>query len=97
MSKLLQPIVATAVLVCVLGTACPGCIVELFSDEEDEGRVYEGYTIADVNGNWMWEGSPNGPNVTATATESDGSTSGFSAPQKVWRRWVYLPVTLNGR
>ena len=64
----------------VSGTACPGCVVEIFSDEEDEGQVYEGYVIADGSGNWIWTGSPSGPHVTATATDEAGNTSAFSAP-----------------
>jgi len=79
----------------VSGTTCPECIVEVFSDAEDEGRVYEGYAIADGNGNWTWTGSPSGPYVTATATDEAGNTSPFSAPLMVWRKWIYLPVILR--
>ena len=35
-----------------------------------------------------------GPFVTATATDPDGNTSEFSAPQRVWRR-IYLPIILK--
>lgn len=64
----------------VSGTACPSCIVEIFSDTGDEGAVYEGQTQADENGAFAFEkGAPlAGPHLTATAT--DESTSEFSLP-----------------
>jgi len=67
----------------VMGTACPNCTIDVYSDEEDEGRVYEGSTTANGAGNWSFDGSPEGPNVTATATDADGNTSEFSAPAAV--------------
>ncbi|MDO8614911.1 MAG: hypothetical protein Q7T33_04125 [Dehalococcoidia bacterium] len=63
-----------------VGTACAGCTVELFSDGEDEGRVYEGTATADGTGNWTLNPSVSGPNLTATATDAAGNTSEFSAP-----------------
>jgi Ca2+-binding RTX toxin-like protein len=62
------------------GTACAGCTVDVYSDDEDEGRVYHGSTVADVSGNWRFTHPVVGPNVTATATDANGSTSEFSAP-----------------
>jgi parallel beta-helix repeat protein len=67
----------------VMGTACPNCEVDIYSDDEDEGRVYEGATTADGDGDWSFAGSPEGPNVTATATDAGGNTSEFSAPAAV--------------
>src|SRR5207247_5968648 len=32
------------------GTACGGCTVDVYSDDEDEGRVYHGSTTADASG-----------------------------------------------
>jgi hypothetical protein len=64
----------------VFGTACPGCLVDVYSDDEDEGEVYAGSTTADGDGNWSFSGTPGGPNITATATDSDGNTSEFSEP-----------------
>jgi len=64
----------------VMGTACPNCTVDVYSDDEDEGRVYEGSTTANGAGNWSFGGSLDGPNITATATDSGGNTSEFSAP-----------------
>jgi hypothetical protein len=67
----------------VIGTACANCIIDIYSDEEDEGEVYEGSTTADGDGNWSFPGLPEGPNVTATATDSFGNTSEFSNPVAV--------------
>jgi hypothetical protein len=64
----------------VFGTACPNCIIDVYSDAEDEGRVYEGSNTADGDGNWSLSGTPDGPNITATATDSEGNTSEFSEP-----------------
>jgi hypothetical protein len=79
----------------VAGTACAGCIIELFSDEEDEGAIYEGTAVADNSGNWTWTGSPTGPFVTATATDAAGNTSAFSTPQRMWQHRVYVPLVLR--
>ena len=81
----------------VSGTACPGCKVEVFSDDEDEGRSYESTAVADASGNFcLVLGSPlAGAYVTATATDGGGNTSGFSAPDTpAWR--LYLPLVLRG-
>jgi hypothetical protein len=69
----------------VAGTACPGCEVEIFSDAEDEGRVFEGSVTASASGLFTFtKSSPLvGPNVTATATDRQGNTSEFSAPRAV--------------
>jgi len=66
----------------VAGTACPYCRVEVFSDDEDEGQIYEGYTDAGGSGVFIFsKGSAlTGPNVTTTATDADGNTSEFSPP-----------------
>jgi hypothetical protein len=69
----------------VQGTACPNCAIDIFFDDEDEGRVFwSGSYLADASGNWSaLPGWPDGHNVTATATDSDGNTSEFSAPVEV--------------
>jgi len=66
----------------VSGTACHGCIVEIFSDTDDEGLFFEESVTADLStGAFSWTGSPAGPNMTATASSAVlGSTSQFSAP-----------------
>jgi parallel beta-helix repeat protein len=67
----------------VSGTACPGCEVEIFSDSQDEGRVFEGSVVASASGSFTLTMQRRliGPNVTATATDSQGSTSEFSVPR----------------
>jgi parallel beta-helix repeat protein len=68
----------------VIGTSCAGCTVEIFSDNADEGRVYEGSTTADATtGAFSWSGMVNGPNVTATSTHPVGHTSSFATPFNV--------------
>lgn len=62
------------------GSACPNCLVEVFSDDVDEGRTYHGSAMADGAGSWTFNGAVSGPFVTATATDADGNTSEFSAP-----------------
>jgi hypothetical protein len=61
-------------------TACPYCVIEVFSDDEDEGRIYEGSVTADGTGNWVFNkgASLAGPYVTTTATDAAGNTSEFS-------------------
>ncbi|MHC4707672.1 MAG: right-handed parallel beta-helix repeat-containing protein, partial [Planctomycetota bacterium] len=54
------PIINDVLSFSVLGTACPDCTVEVFSDEADQGKVYEGNTIASSSGAWTWTGNLNG-------------------------------------
>ncbi len=77
----------------VTGTTMANARVEFFSDDEDEGRVYEGYTLADGAGSFSYGkvGGFAGPNVTATTTDADGDTSEFSPPTHVsWTLLLYL-------
>jgi parallel beta-helix repeat protein len=87
------PIIASVALTSVSGTTCSGCTVEVFSDAEDEGRVYEGSTVADSTGYWLLNTDHylSGPHATATATDQNGNTSEFSLFQIVWK-WLYLPI-----
>lgn len=66
------------------GTACAGCRVEVFSDDEDEGRVFEAFVMADGAGSWSFDkGSAfTLAHVTATATDGEGNTSEFSRPAR---------------
>jgi parallel beta-helix repeat protein len=90
------PIILTVTETTVSGTACPGSTVEVFSDDEDEGRVYEGTTVADGTGHFTFDkGSPlAGPYLTATATDGQGNTSEFSAPVARLAQ-LYLPLVLK--
>ena len=61
------------------GTACPSCVVEIFSDDAGEGRTYETSATADAGGHWsVAKGAAfAGPELTATATDPAGNTSEF--------------------
>ena len=61
------------------GTALPESVIEIYSDSLSQGKSYEGSTTADDNGNWTYITPVQGPYVTATATDSEGNTSEFSA------------------
>jgi len=90
------PLMLTVTETSVSGTACPRCTVEVFSDSADEGRVYEGSTIANATGAFTFTKTTGliGPHITAIATDSSGNTSEFSTASIVWRS-VYLPVILR--
>jgi hypothetical protein len=67
----------------IIGTTQPGFTVEVFSDEGDQGRIIEGSTTADENGNFEFTlpaGRFSGPNLTTTITDIQGNTSVFSTP-----------------
>ena len=76
----LAPPVVTAQEFSVAGTACPNCIIDVYSDDEDEGRIYEGTTVADGGGTWAFTEPMTGAFTTATATDGAGNTSEFSDP-----------------
>ncbi|MEJ2636700.1 MAG: right-handed parallel beta-helix repeat-containing protein [Calditrichia bacterium] len=66
----------------VSGTAGADQTIELFADEDDEGKLYVGSTTADAAGNFVFTVTeiPESPYLTATATDIDGNTSEFSQP-----------------
>lgn len=92
----------------VNGTACPGCLVELFTDRGAQARRVTGRTAtAGGDGRWSVIGLVLGPddvNITATATRGD-DTSRLSSPfavekAKAWtlsERPGASPATLRGR
>jgi len=69
----------------VTGQTCANCTVEIFSDDDDEGRWFHGSTVADGSGHFTCTATTpfTGATVTATATDVDGSTSEFSRPPSV--------------
>ena len=87
--ELSPPVIISIGTAGVSGTAPPDSTVEIFSDEEDEGRVFEGSVSAGAAGDFLWAGTPAGPWVTATATDAIGNTSQFSAPSS-------LPIFADG-
>jgi len=77
------PVITSASASGATGTTCPNCVVEVFSDDSDEGNVYHGFTVADGSGHWTYSGPLIGPYITATTTDSGGNTSEFSMPVSV--------------
>ena len=61
------------------GTACANCIVDVYSDDLEEGRIYDGSVTADLGGHWTFSELFVGPNVTATVTDGAHNTSAMSA------------------
>jgi hypothetical protein len=70
------------------GTTGAGCTVEIFSDNNNQGAIYEGQTVADDKGRFTFENISafTGPWLTATVTNAKGNTSDFTL----------LPVALKG-
>jgi hypothetical protein len=64
------------------GWACPNCTVEVFSDNNDEGAIYEGQATSDSSGVFALDKDIAfvGPHLTATARDMSGNTSEFSTP-----------------
>jgi titin len=91
------PVIARVDRTGVAGAACPGCVVEVFSDAEDEGRVYEGTAVADAQGHFTFTAASGlaGPFISATATDGEGNTSEFSAPRLLVLGRSYLPLLLR--
>jgi parallel beta-helix repeat protein len=91
------PIVTEVSDLTVEGIAVSDSTVEIFSDNEDEGRWFHGATIADSSGYFTFTTTfPfTGTNVTATATDADGNTSEFTSPyapnRDVVAAAIYVP------
>jgi len=88
--SLAAPEITRAISNTVWGTTCPNCCVDVFSDEDDQGGVYEGSIQADAQGFFEYSSDTrlHGPYITCTATDAEGNTSSFSDPE---------PLTLHRR
>lgn len=87
------PVLTVVATDTITGTTVSSARVEFFSDDEDEGRIYEGFTVADASGVFSYTRSQGfaGPNVTATSIDADGNTSEFSLPAHLlWTILLYL-------
>jgi hypothetical protein len=67
--------------------AQPGARVEIFSDEQAQGRYVEGFTTADEAGSFQFttSGEWSGLQLTATSTDTQGNSSEFSATYTISR------------
>jgi hypothetical protein len=84
-SGLPSPVITVCVDTLISGTAPPDCIIEVFSDDDAEGEIYEGMALSDGTGLFSFT-KPSGfagPDITATATDSTGNTSAFSPAASV--------------
>ncbi len=80
----------------IQGTACPGCTVEVFTNEDTdgEGKFYLGSAVAEGSGSFtLTVSSPTYPYLTATATDATLGTSEFSTVYTATIiRVIYLPL-----
>lgn len=61
-------------------TACPGCTIFVYSDDDGEGHEYEGSGVADASsGDFAWSGTPTFKAFTLVARDAYSNTSEFSA------------------
>ena len=69
----------------IKGTSGANQIIEIFADEDDEGRIYMDSTVTNAQGSFTLSisGLPELPNITATTRDVAGNTSEFSAPYVV--------------
>jgi parallel beta-helix repeat protein len=76
------PTILSATTTQVAGTTGGGQTIEIFNDDDDQGQLYLGSTIADAEGNFTFilSSSLQLTNITATTTDALGNTSEFSAP-----------------
>jgi CSLREA domain-containing protein len=81
-NSLAAPVITSAGCGSVQGTACANCLIEFYSDNANEGQVYEGHFTTPPSGAITWSGVVNGPWVTALAIGpgSSNDTSPFSIP-----------------
>ncbi len=78
------PIVVSATIKTVMGTAPAGALVEVFSDYQNEGRFFEGRVLVGPTGQWSLavSGQWHGPRMTAIAIDAAGNASEFSKSYK---------------
>lgn len=71
------PRITEALRTRVTGTACPNCVIEVFSDPDGEAETYEGSVVSGDDGTWTFEKPEGvkGTTVTATATDADNTSS----------------------
>jgi len=81
--ELTPPTIDSITVAGIYGQTILNGIVEIYSDSNEEGEIFEATVNADVIGNFFWAGNPQGPNLTATVTDAEGNTSEFSLPFQI--------------
>ncbi|MDZ7264677.1 MAG: right-handed parallel beta-helix repeat-containing protein [candidate division KSB1 bacterium] len=81
-TELAPPTIQSVTAAQITGSAGPGQTVEIYADENSQGHIYLGSTVADAVGNFVLalSGAAPLPFITATAIDTSGNTSEFSAP-----------------
>lgn len=79
----------------IWGTACAGCLVDIFSGVNDQVGTFEGSTMADSTGFFIFSTSAviSASSIMATATDSQGNSSVFSLPktgitEPPFQKWI---------
>ena len=78
--SIVAPVILSATVSTVSGSAAPGVFVEVFSDYANEGHYFEGRVQAGPTGQWSLSIGHNWrcPRLTAVATDSAGNASEYS-------------------
>ncbi|MCK4853176.1 MAG: right-handed parallel beta-helix repeat-containing protein, partial [Bacteroidales bacterium] len=87
----------------IFGTASPLSIIEIYTDNDDEGRIIQDVVLSDSAGNWGWAGTIEGPfdSIRVTATDTMGNTSEFGKyvpeeePSSIEKTRQPIPFTLS--
>ncbi len=84
--ELQPPVISSVTKTEISGTAGVNNTIEIFTDENNQGRFYLGSTQSDSAGNFTFilpDTMPKFSYITATATDTSGNTSGFSQPSVI--------------
>jgi len=81
-AELVPPVLTQISATQISGTTVPGQLVEVFTDENGQGKVYLGTAHADLSGYFALDLAvpPAMPWITATTADYMGNTSAFSIP-----------------
>ena len=88
------PVLYSATCSSVTGTTCPNCTVQIYSDRDYEGEIFETEVTADGSGNFTFSNPAvtfRGPNITAIAF-SGSNTSEFALPRVGACLHFFLPI-----
>ena len=89
------PVISSNTCISATGTAPINATVELFSGWDGEGKTYLTTVSADGSGNWSASGFlADEPYLTATATDTTGNTSEFSAVARCGSL-TYVPLVMK--